>query len=122
VNAVVRPNTAQLGRGSMVWAVFVGILLAAGALVFCLARGRNQKVVMTREEVAAAIQAFLDGAGGAWDWDDFISTPIEDLALDRIRVRCAVLSAEFPTLEGYCAPQGLDVLRAYVRELREKSA
>lgn len=32
-----------------------------------------------------AIRAFLDGSGGEWDWDDFISCSLVDYRLDRIR-------------------------------------
>ena len=36
-------------------------------------------------EVAATIRAFLEGAGGDWDWDDFTSCPLRDPQLDSIR-------------------------------------
>jgi hypothetical protein len=78
-------------------------------------------MVETREEVATVIQEFLEGSGGEWAWDDFLSFPIDDTELDRIRIRCAHLSGEFAATEGYCGPEGFDVLRAYVRQLRAYS-
>jgi hypothetical protein len=71
-------------------------------------------------EVAETLQNFLDGTGGKWDWGDFISaTHFEDSYLEKIRVRCALLDQEFPpTIRGrYCNEQGLEVIRAYIREL-----
>jgi len=35
--------------------------------------------------VAQTIRAFLDGSGGAWDWDDFTSCSLADDRLDSIR-------------------------------------
>ena len=88
-----------------------------------LRRGRRT-VDMTREEVATTIENFLDGLGERWDWDDFISFPITDPRLDEIRERCNRLSEEFPAAERghYCGPGGVEVMRAFVRELRELSA
>jgi hypothetical protein len=46
---------------------------------------------MTADDVADCIEKFIDGLGGRHDWDDFISVPIADDALDAIRRRCAEL-------------------------------
>jgi hypothetical protein len=78
-------------------------------------------VDMTREEVATTIENFLNGVGGRWNWDDFVSVPITDSRLDAIRERCNGLSAEFPVTEGghYCGPDGFEVMREFVRVLRK---
>ena len=78
---------------------------------------------LSRGEVADIIEAFLDGTGGDWDWDDFISFPLADPELDSIRIRCDRLSADFPpTAPGhYTNDAGLEVLRKYVTELRRTS-
>jgi hypothetical protein len=74
----------------------------------------------TREEVAKTLEDFVEGRGGKWDWDDFLSLPIEDPQLDQIRGRCDGLSNEFPatTKGNYCGPEGIKVIRDYIRELR----
>ena len=75
---------------------------------------------LTREEVAQILQNFLDGTGGDWDWDDFASAiTIEDPYLEKIRARCALLDREFPPARRseYCNEQGIEVIRAYIREL-----
>ncbi|OYY91716.1 MAG: hypothetical protein B7Y45_01720 [Sphingomonas sp. 28-66-16] len=36
-------------------------------------------------DVARYLSDFLDGSGGAWDWDDFTSISIADSELDSIR-------------------------------------
>jgi hypothetical protein len=41
--------------------------------------------------VVETIRAFLDGTGGDWDWDDFISCSLRDPGLDRIRVRAGAV-------------------------------
>ncbi len=73
----------------------------------------------SREEVATYIENFVNGSGGDWDWDDFISVPILDVELDRLRQRCAGLPCEYPPDKpGYwCNAQGMQVMREIVREL-----
>jgi len=38
---------------------------------------------------ATVIRAFVDGTGSDWDWDDFISCPLHNSAVDSIRRRAA---------------------------------
>lgn len=75
---------------------------------------------LTREEAAATIEAFVDETGGRWDWDAFISIPLADPELERVRIRCAGLPEEFPPTgpHQYCGPEGLAVLSSIIRELR----
>jgi hypothetical protein len=55
---------------------------------------------LTAAEVVLNLRNFLDGSGGEWDWDDFVSVPIADPALDHIRRRAAAV--ELPASEkGY---------------------
>jgi len=62
----------------------------------------------------------LAGTGGPWDWDDFISVPIADPALERLRRRCAQLDVEFPPEAPgqYCGPGGMNVMRSMISDLR----
>lgn len=46
---------------------------------------KNRKQVGS--EIAITIRAFLNGAGGDRDWDDFRSCPLRDRELDDIRRR-----------------------------------
>ena len=76
----------------------------------------------TAEDLARTIEEFLDGTGRPWDWDDFTQGgSFEDDRLERIRLRCAGLSEEFPTNEKghYCSDEGLRVLRSMVTDLRQ---
>ena len=74
-----------------------------------------------RLEVATILENFVDGRGGPWDWDAFLSERFEDQEITAIQKRCAGLDAEFPPeIRGrYCGEKGLTVIRAYVRQLRE---
>lgn len=80
----------------------------------------KKKLKRTKDEVAKIIQDFLDERGGGWDWDDFISIPIEDDYLEKIRLRCADLDHEFPpSVKGhFCNDDGIEVLREYVSALK----
>lgn len=80
-----------------------------------------EPVTYTNEEVADIIQAFLDGKGGPYDWDDFCTHFIPDPELDEIRLRCLGLNHEFPPGEagGYCGPDGIEVLEGFVKQLRK---
>lgn len=61
------------------------------------------------QEVAQCLRDFLNGAGGDWDWDDFISIPIADPRLEAIRARAADL--DLPV-----ADTDIDTLKALVAE------
>jgi hypothetical protein len=68
---------------------------------------------LSREDVRRIINAFVDGTGGRWDWDDFISVPLKDPELERVRLLAAELPDRFPPglAGGYCSIEGLQVLR-----------
>ena len=73
------------------------------------------------EDVIREIEHFLKGKGGAYDWDDFVSIPIEDPWLDSIRDECGRLREEYPPGEcrQYCSQMGLQrlgqILEALIR-------
>ena len=71
-------------------------------------------------EVAKVLQDFLDGTGGKWDWDWFLSdAELANERLEQIRRHCNRLSDEFPPVSrGYCNEKGLAVIRRYIAELR----
>lgn len=76
---------------------------------------------LSKEEVAQILENFLEGKSGRWDWDDYsLGMCFEDECLERIRIRCRGLSQEFPAHNQgeYCNPQGLDVIRDYIKQLR----
>jgi hypothetical protein len=53
--------------------------------------------VLGRLEVAQILENFLQGAGGPWDWDDFISVGnVADDRLKQIQRHVNLLSDEFP--------------------------
>ena len=78
--------------------------------------GKNK---LNKKQVATVIYNFLNEKGQEWDWDDFISIPIEDSFLESIRLKCASLPEEFPPAQGkgYCSEEGVKVLRKYLDEL-----
>ncbi len=73
------------------------------------------------KEVADVLNNFLSGKGDEWDWDDFISVPIEDPELNAIRVICASLPQRFPPkVKGnYCSKEGFALLENLLNNLRE---
>ena len=73
---------------------------------------------MSKEEVAVEIENFLEGKGGDWDWDDFLSVRQKDPYLDRVRIKCDTLPPA-GNEGGYCSEEGYEVLRNLVKELRQ---
>ena len=71
--------------------------------------------------MADIIERFVDGICSRWDWDDFCTSPIIDLQLDAIRLRCVGLPEEFPSSQKghYCSEAGIEVLREMVLQLRK---
>jgi hypothetical protein len=75
---------------------------------------------LSRDEVSRIIAQFLDGSGGHWDWDDFISVPLDDPELERIRKYCGDLPDVFPPERpgAYCSERGLGQLRELADSLK----
>jgi hypothetical protein len=78
-------------------------------------------VVREPAEVADAIDRFLDGAAGEYDWDDFTSVPVRDRELNRLlKVVGDVNKAFPPSADGeFCSAEGVRWLRSVAKDLRE---
>ena len=76
---------------------------------------------MNASELADIIERFINGKGSDWEWDDFISVPIKDPELEKIRIRCLNLDKEFPAKRSgeYTSESGLKVLQEYAKRLRQ---
>ncbi|QGP78041.1 hypothetical protein [Sphingobium sp. CAP-1] len=61
--------------------------------------GLKNTVDRTPAEVEGYLRDFLDGTGGAWDWDDFTSIGITDPDLDYIREEAALLDPPFDEMD-----------------------
>jgi hypothetical protein len=72
-----------------------------------------------RKYAIDSIRNFLDGTGGKWDWDDFISIPLGYPGLEELQRFCNELSETRPpaTKGWYCSEEGLRMLRALLKEL-----
>jgi hypothetical protein len=87
--------------------IIIAIPLAAIAGIVSTVFGIKEKRAATK--VASCIKDFLDGTGGDWDWDDFVSLPIADPRLEDIRRRAAAV--DLPTND-----EGEATLRALLAE------
>jgi hypothetical protein len=76
---------------------------------------------LSKTEVRQYIEDFVRGSGGRWDWDDFISVPIDDPELESVRVRCVQIAGEYPPTsgEGYCSSEGMAELVRLAESLEE---
>ncbi len=64
-----------------------------------------------------SIRDFLEGTGGEWDWDDFISIPTGFPDLEAVQNFCAFLSVIHPDPVAYCNKEGFDLMRQKLKEL-----
>lgn len=74
----------------------------------------------SRKYAIETIQNFLDGTGGAWDWDDFISLSLGYPDLEQVQRFCNELSETHPPAKkggGYCSEEGFSKLRALLADL-----
>jgi hypothetical protein len=96
------------------------IITLVGAFTILKLLTYNKKYKRSRQEVADLLDSFLVQADGR-AWDTFLSFPLEDEKLEKIRIRCANLDREFPpdNHDHYCNDKGIEVIRAYIAELRE---
>jgi hypothetical protein len=79
---------------------------------------------MTYTQVANTLENFITGKCGNWDWDDYLNTKFSDPYLVSVQVRMDGLPDEFPSPRNdhYTSPEGIDVIRNYINELRNKAA
>ena len=77
-------------------------------------------VRLSKAEIIAVITAFLEGSGGQWSWDDFISIRLDDPVLEQVRVAAADLPERFPPTEAghYTSKEGIAELRRLLDTLR----
>lgn len=102
----------------MIWIIIIIIIILFLILNFASKR-RNR---ISPLEVADIIERFIENKGFQWDWDDFISCPINDPILDKIRIHYSNLPKEYPPDKtgAYTNGKGLEILRQYVEQLRSK--
>ena len=79
------------------------------------------KANLSKLDVAEILEDFLDGTGGPWDWDDFISVAeVADERLRQIQQHVNRISSDFPPEKPseYCSDRGREIIRSYIDELR----
>jgi hypothetical protein len=117
------PERASISRGMHMGAIALFVLATLISVVpFVMWLSRRRRGTLPAE-AAEALKAFLNGGGHASAWDDFLGEPIDDPALEAIRIRCARLPVEFPPSEQgqYCSAAGVEVVRGYLRELSRQA-
>lgn len=67
------------------------------------------------EEVAGFIRDFIEGSGGNWDWDDFISVTIKSPELESIR-------SDASWVELPLTPAGVDELKGLLAKAEALAA
>ena len=100
----------------VVFAIFAGIVLVA------FVNGKFSKPeIMSPGEVAEMIERFVEGTGGAYDWDDFISVRIADPYLSAVQEVCSQTHAAFPPPgnRGWSDEKGIAVLRQLAADVRQ---
>ncbi len=81
---------------------------------------RKIDYVESRNYAVKSMRDFLEGTGGDWDWDDFISLPLGYPDLEEIQRFCNELSEIHPPAKkggGYCSEEGFRVLRTRLEDL-----
>ena len=101
---------------SAVWGLVASVGILGVILVVAALPIRHKA---TKEEVAKSIEDFVNGSGGPWDWDDFISVQIADEELETIRIKCLRIQSEYPGGPNrWCSEEGIEVLRGLANQLR----
>jgi hypothetical protein len=80
-----------------------------------------------REEKIAVekyIRDFVEGTGGDYDWDHFISAPCADPELEEIRRFCSSTDRLFPSSEKghWCSAAGVQAMRDIQQRLQREIA
>jgi hypothetical protein len=117
-----------MDSGGFMGAFLFVLLLIAAAIWFIVRLVRSspkppEAFDVSPEEVAIAIEDFVEGRGGDHDWDDFLHWKIADPFLESVRKKCEEVFHEYrATQKGYyCSDEGVKVLRALLRDVRAKA-
>lgn len=99
--------------------MIIAILALVGILLF--KRWVDRQPDLTPDQVADLIEKFVDGIGGPYDWDDYISIPSRIPALEEIRRECEDVCVRFPPEKEteWCSPAGGAELRRLARKARQ---
>jgi len=112
--------------GGLLALPFILMLLAAVPVFALISKvtGWGAAAKWTKAEVAKALEDFVNNEGGEWDWDDFISVPIADQELDKVRQFCEEARTRWPVPEGqgWCNDEGMDQIRQLAARLRSEVA
>jgi hypothetical protein len=75
-------------------------------------------------DVAKILEEFVNGTGHRWALDNYLVHSFSDPYLLYLQDRMGGLDVEFPAQdEGrYCSQEGIEVIRASIRELRKRAA
>jgi hypothetical protein len=79
---------------------------------------------MNYNNMADAIERFVDGTGAPWEWEEyFLATKYDDPFLRHIQERVLAVSFEFPSRSRneYTSPEGMAVLKSLANELRSRA-
>jgi hypothetical protein len=79
---------------------------------------------MSYDEMADAIERFVDGSSASWEWEEyFLTAKYEDPLLKHVQQRVLAVSFEFPpgAEGGYTSAEGLEVLRDLAHRLRSEA-
>ena len=81
---------------SSIWAKALGgfiliFVLPTFIVVKILIKPFEKPARVSADDVVTYLRDFLEGTGGEWDWDDFISIEIADPQLEAIRKRACAL-------------------------------
>ena len=86
------------------WKAFALIPISVPIILLLRLLGIGKTINRSPADVAGFIRDFIEGTGGEWDWDDFISVPITSPELEPIRAQAAMI--ELPL-----NPAGVDELK-----------
>ena len=116
------PLAIGIAGSVLLHSIMWGLVMSVGVLVLMFTVAALPiKHKASREDVAKAIEDFVNGCGGPWDWDDFISCRIADEELEAVRIKCLRTQSEYPSgAIGWCNEQGIEVLRDLAKQLRSK--
>lgn len=79
---------------------FILSFVVIGALAWVMARGQSSRYQPSRADIAALLQAVLDGSADRNQWDRFIGYPLShDPELELFRLRCMALTDGDPDTE-----------------------
>jgi len=103
----------------MNWIILIGVFAAVALIGLAAKKFGKRPPDPSIEEITKLIADFIEGKGGPYDWDDFVTLPLQNPDREKIRKECFEIYHNYPSKKKteWCSEEGMQQLRKLYAQL-----